>query len=285
MLTLQNLALMPWKKSLMENSKLGAVNWAVRGILENFQFAYEMGKREFRGQYKGSFIGIGWQALKPLLTAATWIFAVVFIFQVKLGAGQGPLYYSTYVLSGMFVWVFLQRSLEEAPALFVSRMEIVKQALYPVETLPITAALVNAAGPIVNIIVCMVLAGFAGILSISIMFLPLALLIILVFVVGASWGLMIAGVAIRDLRDAIGVLMGAMIFVSPVFLTQDMVGDKYWFIIQLNPLSHFVFIVRDCFFGEFHAISWILSSGISASVVVLGAIILYQMRLRIIEYL
>lgn len=269
----------------MGSCKLGAVNWAVRGIVENFQFAFEMGKREFRGQYKGSFIGIGWQALKPLLTAATWIFAVVFIFQVKLGAGQGPLFYSTYVLSGMFVWVFLQRSLEEAPALFVSRMEIVKQALYPVETLPITAALVNAAGPIVNIIVCMVLAGFAGTLSISIMFLPLALLIILVFVVGASWGLMIVGVAIRDLRDAIGVLMGAMIFVSPVFLTQDMVGDKYWFIIQLNPLSHFVFIVRDCFFGEFHAISWILSSGISASVVVLGAIILYQMRLRIIEYL
>jgi len=77
-------------------------------------------------------------------------------------------------------------------------------------------------------------------------------LFLLLFILGTSWILSIAGVVFKDLKDIVGVLMTLLIYFSPVILHESMTGSTLWQYVMLNPLSHIVISFRDTFLGHFH---------------------------------
>ena len=122
-------------------------------ILENRELIWEMAFRDLKGTNKGAILGFLWVGISPLIQVAAYVIIVSFIFRVKLNSNAGPFDYALYVLSGMIPWQVMTRSISEAPMLIRSNTEIVKQVIYPIETLPLTNLLVGSFGGLVNLIV------------------------------------------------------------------------------------------------------------------------------------
>jgi lipopolysaccharide transport system permease protein len=253
-------------------------------ILENRELIWQMALRDLKGGSKGTLLGLLWIAISPLVQVTAYVIIVSFIFKAKLSGDASPFDYSLFVLSGMIPWQIMSRSICEAPMLIRSNTELVKQVIYPIETLPLTNLLVGSFGGAVNFTVFLILFAVAGKLEWTLVFLPLHLFFLLIFLLGISWIFSIAGVILKDLREIVSVMMMLLIYFSPVIIGGSMVGGKIWSFILLNPLSHIIISFRDVLWGSFHPWSWLIFLVVSIGIFILGQIVITKAKKLINEY-
>ncbi len=243
-----------------------------RSLWTNRYLAWEMAKRELRATMKGTILGVGWLVLKPAIQTVTYIFVVSFIFSAKLGSSGSHFTYALYVLCGMAPWQFSTQVLQDSPTLIRSRIEILKQVVYPLEILPVTSIVIAGVAPLILLATYLVLGVIAGELHWSLLLLPVPTALVLAMLLGASWLLMVIGLIFVDIREIIGVIFGLIVYMSPVVLAPSMVPPLIWHIIELNPLSHVLICFRDVFEAQFHPVSWGIFIAMTAASIVLGMI-------------
>jgi lipopolysaccharide transport system permease protein len=243
-----------------------------RSIWVNRYLAWEMAKRELRATMKGTILGIGWLILKPAIQTGAYIVIVSFIFSAKLGSSGSHFAYALYVLCGMAPWQFSTQVLQDAPTLIRSRIEILKQVIYPLEILPITSIVMASIAPLILFATYLLLAMISGELSWSLLLLPIPVALLLTMLLGTSWLLMVVGLVFVDIREIIGVIFGLIVYMSPVVLAPSMVTPRIWGIIELNPLSHIVICFRDVFEAQLHPLSWGIFAAVTAVSIVLGMV-------------
>ena len=93
-------------------------------------------KKEFRGKYKKSFLGILWSFLNPLFQLL--IYALVFPFILKNNVSN----YTVFLIVALFPWNFFNLSIIQSAACIVSNGGIIKKVYFPREILPISTATV-----------------------------------------------------------------------------------------------------------------------------------------------
>lgn len=254
-------------------------------IIRNRESIWEMSLRDLKSMNKGAFLGYLWLVISPLVQVVAYVLIVSFVFKSRLGEGSGPLDYALYVLSGMIPWQIISKSLQEAPSLIRDRMELVKQVIYPIETLPLTSLIVSSFGSLLSFALFLILTLIFGSFHWTFFLLPILLLLLAAFVLGISWIFSIVGVLIKDLREIVAVFLGLLIYLSPVVVSQEMVGEKIWGYILWNPLSHVIICFRDLFEARFHLGSWAVTAAMSLLAFFVGDWVITKTKLLINEYI
>jgi lipopolysaccharide transport system permease protein len=254
-------------------------------IVRNRELIVEMAARDMKGAGKGALLGHAWLVINPLLQTAAFVVIVSYVFRVRLPGSGDPLDYALYVLSGMVPWHIMTRSLQESTSLIRDRMELVKQVIYPIETLPLTSILVNSLASMVILGLFLALGAIAGTLQPTVLLLPLPLALLVLLLLGASWVLSIVGVLLRDLREIVSIVFALLVFVSPVVLHEAMVVERLWSVVMWNPLAHVVVCFRDVFQGELHPHSWAIFAALTALALAAGAWVMLRAKVLINEYI
>ena len=138
--------------------------------------------------------------------------------------------------------------LTRAPGLVVGNPNYVKKVVFPLEILP-SVALGSALFHIISLMVWL-LAYFVfyGLPHMTVLFFPILLVPLSMFVVGASWILASLGVFLRDVSQVIGIAMTALMFMSPVFYPASALPENVRFLLYLNPLTPAIEQARDVLF-------------------------------------
>lgn len=254
-------------------------------LFKNRELIWEMAKRDMKGMNKGAFLGYFWLVLGPLIQVGVYVFIVSFIFGSRLGENSGPFDYAVYVLSGMIPWQIVTRSLQEAPMQLRERMEMIKQVIYPIETLPFTSLIASSMGALVSFLIFFGLNLYSGSLEWSYLLMPIPLALLVLFILGVSWAFSIIGVFFKDLREIVSVGLNLLVYVSPVVATEAMLGAERWQYILLNPLSHIVICFRDIYYAQFHPLSWAVFAAMALAAFLLGGWIITRTKLMINEYI
>ena len=254
-------------------------------IFENFELIREMAFRELKEATKGAFLGLFWIIISPLIQVAVYVVVVSFVFRMRLGEGSGHFDYAIYVLSGMIPWQLMTKSLSEAPSLIRSRMALVKEVIYPIETLPVSSLVMSSVGPFIAFILFLVISAISGKLTWGFLILPVPFLLLGIFLIGIGWIFSIAGILIKDLREIVSVILALVVYISPVIASEAMVGEAIWKLILLNPLAHVVICFRDVYNLTFHGTSWFIFTGMSFSAFLLGIVIITKTKVLINEYI
>jgi lipopolysaccharide transport system permease protein len=212
-----------------------------------------LARRELEARYRGSRLGVTWIVLMPLLMLAVYTFAFGFVLQARWGqSGEAsPGSYALFLFSGLVVFNLFAETVARAPGLLLENVSYIKKMMFPLEILPVVAvlvALVNAAiGFALLLVMHLVLQGPPPVTA-ALVLVPLVPLVLLVL--GATWFLAALGVYLRDLRQAVGVGVNALMFLSPVFYPLSLLPDNIRQIVQLNPLAPIIETTRDLvFFG------------------------------------
>ncbi len=244
-----------------------------------------MFKRDTKGVHRGSALGLLWIVLSPLVQTLSYVLIVVFFFNSRAADPLNPFAYALYVLGGLIPWQLITRTLIEAPSLVRSRSEMVKQVPYPIETLPFNNCATAAIFALSSLLIYLFFSALSGTLSLSLLLLPVALGMLFIFLTGLSWILLVVGVLFMDIKEIVSIAFGLLIYVTPVVLSEQIIGPKLWSYIQLNPFSHVVLVFRDVLSGSFHPSSWGIFAAMALFAYVIGGLVISRSKGFLNDYL
>ena len=227
------------------NSKSGlGRDWLLYRVLcESWlqrQLFLKLLKRDFAERYRGSYLGLFWSLLLPLLSLLVFTFFFGVIFKLRWGEqGSDSLSELALILFvGMALYNFLAECLSRSPGLILAHQNYVKNVIFPLEMLPavmVTSALLTLTAT--SSVILLLQAMLGGGLTWKVLLLPVMVLPLLLFALGLSWFLAALGVYIRDIQQLIVPLVQLLMFMSPVFYPIDALPESVRYGFQLNPLA------------------------------------------------
>lgn len=201
-----------------------------------------MSKREVSAKYKESMLGFLWSVLNPLLMLAVYTFVFGVVFKAKWGqAIDDHSQFAVVLFCGLIVFNLFSECVMRAPTLILNNAVYVKKVVFPLEILPWVSfgtSLFNAAVSLVVLLAFCAVAGFS--LQWTLILLPVVLLPLLLLTLGLCWLLSSLGVFLRDINQAIGVLLTVLLFMSPVFFPLSAVPEQFQAVLALNPLAYVI---------------------------------------------
>jgi lipopolysaccharide transport system permease protein len=205
-------------------------------------------RRDVTGKYRGSILGTMWSLFNPLLSLAVYTFAFGVVFRAKWSGGQtgSLLEFAVMLFAGLIVFAVFSECVTRAPGIVLANPNFVKKIVFPVEVLPVVllgSALFQAGASLTILLVGIALAY--GSVSWTFVLFPLVLLPLALLSLGLSWILASLGVFIRDIGQAIGVLVSALLFLSPIFFPLSALPSAIRPWIALNPLAFPIEQARD----------------------------------------
>ena len=215
--------------------------WKNRGLIA------QMCRREVAGRYAGSFMGLQWAILNPLLMLAVYTFVFSVVFKARWGgAEEGKAQFALVLFAGLIVHALFAEVLNRAPGLIIVNVNYVKRVVFPLEVLPVIALGSALFHGIVSIGVLLIaFALLNGYLHWTVVLLPLVLLPLMILTLGLAWMLASIGVFVRDIGQSIGLLTMLLLFMSPVFFPLSALPPQFQAWMMLNPLTFIIEQARE----------------------------------------
>lgn len=212
----------------------------VCSLWQHRQLIASMTRREIVGRYKGSMLGILWSLVQPLFMLAlyTSVFSGVFNAHLTTAHNQSHIEFALILFAGLILHNFFAEVLGRAPVHIVSSPNYVKKIVFPLDILPV----INLGAALFHGLVSLsvLLAGILisrGELPVSAAYLPLVLLPFILLTLGLAWLLSSLGVYLRDIGQAIGMVMTVLLFASPVFYPVSSIPQSMQQALMFNPLT------------------------------------------------
>jgi lipopolysaccharide transport system permease protein len=221
--------------------------WTSRRLIRDLTW------REISGRYRGSWLGIGWSIVQPLLMLAVYTFVFSVVFKAKWSASSmpsGKFDFALFVFAGALLHAILGEAVTRSSTVIVGNANYVKRVVFPLEILPVTV--VGAAAFHALIAIAILLAGvltFGGGLHWTVLWLPLLVLPLLALSLGLAWGLAALGVFLRDTAQVTGVLVSILMFMAPVFYPVSALPEGFRAWLYLNPLTFVIEQARAVIFA------------------------------------
>ena len=215
--------------------------------IQHSSLLWQFARREVLGRYRGSLLGLTWSFLTPLLMLGVYSFVFVGVFRASWpgAAKAGGLEFALQVFAGLMVFNFFAEVASRAPNLIVEQPNLVKKVIFPVELLTWVTVLSGLFHLLISVIsLLFVLLIMRGGLPVTVLALPLVLLPFLPFLLGLGWLLSALGVFVRDVGQAMTMVVSLAMFMSPVFYSVTTLDVRWQFWMNLNPLTLIIEQVR-----------------------------------------
>lgn len=202
-------------------------------------------RKEIRGKYKGSFLGVLWSFVNPLLM--TLVYAIVFPFLLR----NSQPHYTTFIVIAILPWTWFTNTLAQGTNTILVNGGIIKKVYFPRAILPIsivTSGLVNFLISCIIILIFLLCSGIGY--SINILFLPIIVLIQYILQLGIILITSSIDVYIRDAEYIINFFVSLLFYATPVLYSFDMFPSKISKILQLNPMATLITSYRDIFYYQ-----------------------------------
>jgi lipopolysaccharide transport system permease protein len=226
--------------------------WVHRSLIS------QLVRREVVGRYAGSFLGIVWSFINPLLmlTIYTFVFGVVFKSRWR-AASTDPLEFAVVMFGGLIIHALVAECLQRAPTLIVGNANLVKKIVFPLETL----AWVSVGTALFHFLIALLIFAGAlfvwqGAISWSFLLVPVLVSPLALMTVGLVWIVSSLGVYLRDIGQLMGIVTALLMFLAPVFYPLHSVPAGFAHYLYLNPITFILEQVRNAaIWGE--PVNWL----------------------------
>jgi lipopolysaccharide transport system permease protein len=163
-------------------------------IVRNRSLIRTMVRRDILGRYRGSFGGVYWTILNPLLLMLTYYFVFGMVLQARFGNDPSRAGFALYFLAGMLPWLPFSEAAGRAPTVMMEHRNFVKKLVFAVETLPVNLVVSGLVTEVFALLLFTIGVFLArGRVPASVVWLPVLLVPQVLFAAGVCWFLGRAG--------------------------------------------------------------------------------------------
>jgi ABC-type polysaccharide/polyol phosphate export permease len=198
--------------------------------------------RDLKVRYRRSAVGFLWTMLQPLLMMLVFqmVFSSIFRFKMELGN------YPVYALAGLLFWNFFSQSIVASMNSLRGNAQLLRKVPVPMEVFPLATVIsgvVNLVLALLPLLVILLATGHP--LRPALLFLPVSILLAGLFTLGAGLLLSPLAVLFSDTVEMVGVVLSAVMYLTPVIYPKDIVPERYRWVVRFNPLRSILETFRD----------------------------------------
>lgn len=204
-----------------------------RGLLQ------QLVSRDLKTKYRRSILGYLWSVLNPLLMMI--ILTIVFSTIFKNDIPNFPVYF----LSGQLIFNAFSEATNTAMVAVINNSALIKKVSMPKYILPMAKSLSAFVNFLLSLIaMAVVLCVTNTQLTKAVFWLPFPLLYLLLTSIGVGMFLSATAIRFRDIVHLYGVVMTALMYLTPVFYPIAILPDVARRMISFNPLFHILEMFR-----------------------------------------
>jgi len=220
----------------------------IASFYSNAPLIWQFGKRQIAGRYRGSFFGIFWSFINPLLLLSVYALVFGFIFQAKFGLTMagGKADFAIILFSGLIIHQFFAECLIASPNLIVNNTNYVKKVIFPLEILPWATMLSALFHLGISLLVLLIFAVCVNpVIHWTVILFPIVIFPLVLLTMGVAWFLCALGVFLRDMGQFIGFVVTICLFLSPTFYSITSIPLPFRNLLYLNPITIPILGARD----------------------------------------
>ena len=217
----------------------------IRDLAQHRNLLWNLVRRDLTIRYKRSVIGFFWTMLNPLLLMIilTVVFSTIFRF-------EGIKNYPTYFLSCYLVFGFFGQTTNQSMGSLAWNGSLMKRVRVPKSIFAVSttvSGLVNLMLAYIPLFIIMLAPGAP--ICITVLYLPVAFLLIGMFTLGVSLLLSAVAVYFEDVQHMWQVATVGLMYMTPIIYPIGIVPMKWLWVIRANPLTHLFKLARDPVYG------------------------------------
>lgn len=219
-------------------------------LFHNRHLIFSLAKNDFKTKYAGSYLGIVWAFVQPIVT----ILVYWFVFSVGLKAGNASNYpFVLYLISGIVPWFFFQDALNGGTNALIEYNYLVKKVVFKISILPMVKVISAMFVHFFFVVFALVISSCYG-------YTPTIHTIQLIYYSGCTFILVLAlvyatsaiVVFFRDLTQIINIILQVGVWMTPIMWDLEMLNGHPFLmkIFKLNPMYYIVSGYRDSMLGR-----------------------------------
>lgn len=204
---------------------------------------------DFKVRYVGSYLGIIWAFIQPLVT----ILIYWFVFQVGFRSGSRPdgVPYIIWLVCGIVPWFFFAEAIGAATNTLWEYSYLVKKVVFDVQILP-TIKIISA------LFIHIFFVGFT-IVMLSLYGIPFSIVNLQVIYYMGAMTFLIAGLSMitssimvffKDMGQIVSIFIQIGFWMIPIVWSPETIPVQYMKLFKLNPMYYIVEGYRDTFINH-----------------------------------
>lgn len=200
--------------------------------------------RDFKQQYLGSFLGMVWAIIQPLVFV--FVLWAIFATGFRNARSVEPVSFVLWLMTGMFSWYFFSGVINRSTQAVVSHAFLVKKIRFQLNILPVVKMLSEVR---IHMI-------FLGILAMFFLFegewptlfwlqLVYYLAAGMVLGLGIGWIVSALNVFSRDVQQLVQLFVRIGFWMTPIFWKIEKVPEQLQWVFKLNPAFYLIQGYRD----------------------------------------
>jgi len=252
-----------------------------REVLEYRDLLRILAQRDVRLRYRQTAVGVAWVVLQPLIGAG--LFSFVFGAIAKLPTGDSRVPYFVFSFAGLLIWNVFIQIFQKASDSLVGNSGLVSKIYFPRMVLPLSTVRGVMLDFFVGAAVMVLLMALYGIApTLSLLFLPVALLIAILLALGLGLWAAALNVSYRDVRYVVPVFSQFLMWGSPVAYAASTIPQSAQWFVSINPMVGILESFRWAVLGTPMA-NWssvVLSAVVAVAMFMLGSAIFQRAERR-----
>ena len=216
----------------------------LRSLWQYRHFVLSSIRNEFISRFARSKLGGLWMIINPLSQVAIYALILSNVLAAKLPGIESKFAYAIYLMAGLLAWTLFNEIISRCLTLFIEKGNLMKKMHFPRITLPaivVGSGLVNNGLVFIAMIVIFLLLGHQfG--MVMFWLLPLTILLT-VFALGVGLILGVMNVFVRDLTQAVPIVLQVWFWFTPIVYPSNIIPESYRYLLNLNPMYHFIAVL------------------------------------------
>ena len=261
-------------------------------LYQNRQLIWKLAKNDFKTRYAGSYLGIVWAFVQPVITVLLYwfVFSVALPQRAIAVKGEINIPYILWLIAGIVPWFFFSEALSNGTGALLEYNYLVKKVVFKISILPIIKII---SALFVHVFFVVFVVGlyacygyYPDLYTLQIFYYSACMF---VFVLGMCYITCSIIVFFRDLGQIISILLQVGIWATPILWNITTLPERLRIVFKLNPMNYIVEGYRDSlidkiwFWENFYSTAyfWILTMCVFA----FGAIIFKRLKVHFADVL
>lgn len=236
----------------------------------------ELVKRDLKGGHAGHGLGSVWVYAQPLIVVGTFMLIFGLVLGTRINhTASFPGDYTSYILVGLVPWLITANALGRAPSVFTSNANLVKQVIFPIETLPVASTIACFITYVPSFVLLLCYQIWMNGLPLLALLTPIVVLVHALLIMGLVLALSVVTPFLRDIRELVTIYAAVSLYLTPAIYLPDWVPQALRPLLYLNPFSYVVWVYQDIlFFGRIdHGLAWIVMALMTLMVFGIGLLV------------
>lgn len=213
-------------------------------LKNNRKLIFNLAKNDFKTKYAGSYLGIIWAFVNPIITIVVYWF--VFEYGLRAGSPIKGVPYVLWLMSGLIPWFFYSDGINSATNSMYEYSYLVKKVVFKISILPIVKIISTLFIQLVFIAFLFVVA-FIYKMYPTVYMLQLFYYLFCLFFIILATSYVTSSIILffKDLGQLINIFLQIGIWATPIMWSYNIVPERYQWIVKLNPMVYIIEGYRD----------------------------------------